>query len=99
VLAIGVAAVLTLGFTIFAAWARSGYFVAFDEHDQVVVYQGRKGGVLWFDPTREAVGPYSRDELDETSIALVEDRFEFESQSSAEVFVSERLKPAEDPDG
>jgi protein phosphatase len=97
-LAIGVAAVLTLGFTIFAAWARSGYFVAFDEHDQVVVYQGRKDSVLWFDPTREAVGPYSRDELDEVSIALVEDRLEFESQASAEVFVSERLKPAEEPD-
>jgi serine/threonine protein phosphatase PrpC len=95
VLALGVAAVLILGFAILAAWARSGYFVAFDENDQVVIYQGRRDSVLWFDPTREAVGPYSRDELDDASIALVEDRIEFESQASAEVFVSERLSPAQ----
>ena len=92
ILALGVAAVLILGFAIFAAWARSGYFVAFDNDGQVVIYQGREESVLWFDPTREAFGPF-RDELDDDKIALVEEQPNFESQASAERFVSERLTP------
>ena len=92
VLALGVAAVLILGFAILAAWARSGYFVAFDDDGQVVIYQGREDSVLWFDPTREALGPF-RDELDDETIALVEEQPNFESQASAERFVSERLTP------
>ncbi len=91
VLGLGVASVLILGFAIFAAWARSGYFVAFDGAGQVVIYQGREDSVLWFDPTPEAVGRYTRDELDEPSIELVDDRVHFESQASAERFVAERL--------
>ena len=92
-LAIGVASVLVLGFSIFAAWARSGYYIDFDTNDQVVIYQGRKGGVLWFDPTREALGPV-RDDLDDTEISLVERRPDFESLASAERFVAERLTPS-----
>lgn len=92
VLAVGVAAVLVLGFAIFAAWARSGYFVAFDTTGQVGIYQGKQDGVLWFEPTREATGPH-RDELDEPSIALVEQRPEFESQAIATQWVADRLLP------
>ncbi|MEO6571693.1 MAG: hypothetical protein ABIO83_09105, partial [Ilumatobacteraceae bacterium] len=91
VLGLGVAAVLVLGFAIFAAWARSGYYVAFDEAGQVVIYQGKKDGILWFGPTREATGAYARDELDDDSVELVDLRPEFESQSSAARFVAERL--------
>jgi len=97
ILALGVAAVLILGFAILAAWARTGYFVAFDDDDQVVIYQGRQDSVLWFDPTVEAFGPH-RDELDATTIELVEAQPTFESQASAERFVSERLKPTPEPD-
>ena len=89
VLIVGVAAVLVLGFAILAAWARQGYYVDFDDDDQVVIYQGRE--ILWFQPTVEAPGPYGRDELDEESIALVELRPEFESQASAAEFVASRL--------
>lgn len=92
--AVGVAAVLVLGFALLSAWARSGYFVAFDEDGTVVIYQGRHGGFLWFDPTREATGQFTRDELDDRSIALVEDEPGFESRSSAERFVSERITPS-----
>jgi hypothetical protein len=91
-LAIGVAAVLVLGSAILAAWARSGYYVAFDDNDQVIVYQGREGGVLWFDPTRESLGPM-RDDLDADAIELVEQNKQFESLASAQLFVSERLTP------
>jgi protein phosphatase len=95
-LVVGVAAVVVLGAAILAAWARSGYFVAFDEDGRVAIYQGREDGFLWFDPTIEAYGQYDRDQLSEDSIALVNDHVHFESQDSAARFVAERLKPATD---
>ncbi len=60
--------IVVVGGTLVAvgAYARSGYYVDFDEGDDVVVvYRGKPGGVLWFDPTtvevtdlrREALGP------------------------------------------
>ena len=91
--AVGVAAVLVLGFALLSAWARSGYFVAFDDDDKVVIYQGRRDGFLWFEPTREATGQYTRDQLDDSSIALIEDAPSFETRASAERFVSERITP------
>jgi protein phosphatase len=89
ILGLGVAAVIVLGFAILAAWARSGYFVSFDDDGEVVIYQGKS--VLWFEPTREAAGQFSRNQLDDKSIDLVIDEPNFESQGSAEVFVAERL--------
>ena len=90
-LVLGVAAVIVLGFAILAAWARQGYFVAFDDEGQVGIYQGRS--VLWFEPTLEATGPFDRTELDEESIDLVYGEPDFESQGSAERYVAERLSP------
>jgi hypothetical protein len=90
-LGLGVAAVVVLGFAILSAWARDGYFVAFDDAGSVVIYQGRSDGVLWFDPTVEAFGQYSREDLDDESVALVEAEPHFETQASAERFVAERL--------
>ena len=61
-LAIGfvAAAAVVVAFVVFSAWARSGWFVAFDDQDQAVIYQGRPGGVLWIEPTADAVGPRTR---------------------------------------
>jgi protein phosphatase len=87
---LGVAVVLTLGVTILSAWARSGYFVTFDG-DDVVIYRGRPGGVLWFDPTFEARGPFTRDQLDERSIAEVEAERTFETRRRAQQFVTDDL--------
>jgi PPM family protein phosphatase len=92
-LAIGAAAILVLGFAILAAWARTGYFVAFDEDGNVAVYQGRHGGLLWFEPTIEANGPYSREQLDAQSVALVEQQVGFESRADAISFVASNLSP------
>ncbi|MEP6298913.1 MAG: PP2C family serine/threonine-protein phosphatase, partial [Ilumatobacter sp.] len=39
-------ALLISGFVVFAAWARSGYFIDFDDDDRVTVYKGQPGGVL-----------------------------------------------------
>ena len=55
--------------------------------------------MLWFEPTEEAFGQYSRDELTPESVALVEDEVHFESQENAARFVAERLEPIGDDDG
>jgi len=49
---------------VFAAYGRTGYFVGFEGSD-VVIYKGRPGGVLWFDPTVEARTPLKERDLTE----------------------------------
>jgi serine/threonine protein phosphatase PrpC len=88
---IGVLAVLVLALVIASAWARRGYFVAFDDADVVVVYRGQPDGFLWFDPTVDASSQYTRDELDEASIERVESEPRFDSRSSADRFIVEQL--------
>lgn len=95
-LAIGVAAVLIFAGVLATAWARSGYFIAFNDDDEVVVYQGQKGTVLWvFNPTEEARARYTRDELDADSIEFVESEPEYETLDAALLGVATRLQPAE----
>jgi protein phosphatase len=84
-----VLALLIAGFVAMAAWARRGYFVDFDEDDQVVVYQGRPGGLLWFDPTAETTGGLERDELTDESAELVDEQPTFSSLADATEFVRE----------
>ncbi len=97
VLGLGVAAVLVLGFAILAAWARSGYYVDFDDTDTVAVFQGRTDGVLWFDPTLEAPTVITRDELSTEQVDLVEQRFRWASQAEAITFIRNNLAPAPAP--
>jgi serine/threonine protein phosphatase PrpC len=97
-LTVGVAAVIILGFSLLAAWARSGYFVAFNDADEVVVFQGQRGTVLWFNPTEESRGQFTRDELSPSSVALVEGEPGFSSLASAELFVAQRLTTLDDTD-
>lgn len=80
-------AVVLAGSVVFGAWARRGYFVDFDSDGDVTVYQGRRGGLLWIDPTVESGGP-GRDELDDASIELVDDHPTFDSRADAESFVA-----------
>jgi PPM family protein phosphatase len=87
-LALGAAAVLVLGFAILAAWARSGYFVAYDDDGTVAIYQGRQGGFWWFEPTREAKSNLTREQLDAESNALVAQELNFESRADAERFIA-----------
>ena len=58
--ALGLLAVVVLAFVIAAAWARRGYFVAFDDGDDVVIYRGQTDGFLWFEPTEDAPTCFSR---------------------------------------
>jgi protein phosphatase len=82
-----VAAVLVAGFVVFSAWARGGYFVAFDADDQAIIYQGRSGGALWIDPTAEnEVGP-TRDELEPDVAEQIDDKPRFDSVDEAAEFI------------
>jgi serine/threonine protein phosphatase PrpC len=59
-----------------ATWARSAYFVGVDGAD-VVIFQGRPGGVLWFDPTIAEPVNISVAELDESDYETVAAGVEF----------------------
>jgi len=85
-----VAALLIAGFSAFAAWARRGYYLQFDDDDVVTVYKGRTDGVLWFAPTEENTGP-SREVLTDESVDLIEDRPRFDTRSGAADFIREEL--------
>ncbi len=89
---LGVLAVLMLAFVITAAWARRGYFVAFNDEDAVVIYRGQPDGFLWFEPTEEAPTVFARIQLDDDSIARIERQPEFSSRSNADEFVAGQLQ-------
>ena len=73
-----VAAVFVVGFVMIAAYARSGYFVDY-RGDEIVVYKGRPGGVLWFDPTVAAIAPQKRSDLPPSDVEGIANRPEFDS--------------------
>jgi protein phosphatase len=89
-----VAVLATVSLAMVAAYARDGYFVAFDANDQVTIYRGRPGGLLWFDPTVENPTTRERADLDDASIARVEDRPRFDSLNGAVAFVQDQLEAA-----
>ena len=86
------AAIITVTFTLIAVHARSGYFVGFDG-DRVVVFKGQPGGVLWFDPTVAQVSARTRDELDPTLIAVIDQHVTYESAEQAAAFINEQVVP------
>lgn len=68
---VAVAAIVGGTFVLVAAYARSGYFVGF-QRDDVVIFKGRPGGVLWFDPTVERPTQLTRGQLDADTVRLIE---------------------------
>lgn len=73
---------------IVASYARNNYFVGF-ENQQVVVYQGQPGGVLWFDPTVEEGVGLLRDDLTPALASEVEGNPEFDNLADAQQYVSD----------
>jgi protein phosphatase len=49
--------------TTVGVYARSGYYVGFNDEDNVVVYRGRVGGMLWFQPTVDTETKLARKDL------------------------------------
>ncbi len=88
-----VVAVLALAFVVgglaVVGWyARSSYYVAF-AGDEVAIYQGRPGGVLWFDPTLEHRTGIYRDSLSPALVNEIENLHEVGSEQAAEQFVAD----------
>ena len=69
-------------------WYGTGaYYVGFDR-DEVVIYQGRPGGVLWIDPTVEDRTGIDRDDVPERVFAAIEEGSQQASLHDARVYVS-----------
>lgn len=64
------------------AYARSSYFIGIDGQD-VVIYRGQEGGVLWFDPTVEERIGVTVAGLDADDLAAVSDGIGFDSLDEA----------------
>ena len=68
-------------------WSGSNtYFVGF-EGDNVAVYQGKPGGVLWIDPELQETTQIERSDLPEDARAMVAGNKEFGSEAAATRFI------------
>jgi protein phosphatase len=84
-----VLASLVLGaFAIVGTYARSGYYLGFNDSDHVVVYRGRVGGVLWFEPTIDTETELTGSELPDDVLRDVALNRTFTSSSLARQFLS-----------
>lgn len=86
--AVVTALILVGGFWLIASYARNTYYVDLSDSGQVVIYQGRPGGVLWFDPTLEDTTTIVRDTLTDALAAEVEANPEFGSLDDAQQYVT-----------
>lgn len=68
-------------------YGTSTYYVGFDG-DEVAIFQGRPGGLLWIDPTLEAETGILRDEVPAQYRAALEAGHEHSSLAQAERYVS-----------
>ena len=81
------AAIVLSVLIVFAAYGRTGYFVGFEGSD-VVIYKGRPGGVLWFDPTVEARTPLKERDLTEEMAQEILGNPTFGDAASAQRYVN-----------
>lgn len=92
-------ALIVIGaFWLIASYARNNYYVDFADTDQVVIYQGRPGGVLWFDPTLEEASTLFRDALTDALASEVDGNPEFGSLGDAQAYVAELADRAAEVD-
>ena len=81
-------AVFVVAFAVTAAFGRSGYFVGYED-DAVAVFQGRPGGVLWFQPTLASTSRLERDDLTSEFQTRIGRNPEFSSQAAAERYLEQ----------
>lgn len=82
-----IVAVVLCAVTVVGVYARSGYYLGFDQDGLVTVYRGRVGGVLWFNPTVDTQTELTRDDLPEGILLEVETNRSFTSSSQARKFL------------
>jgi protein phosphatase len=68
-------------------YGTSTYFVAFDG-EEVAIFQGRPGGLLWIDPTLEDDTGIRRDEVPARYLSALEAGHEHSSLAQAQRYVS-----------
>ena len=88
--ALPIIVIVALGVGATGWYARNSYFVTLAE-DRVVLYQGRPGGVLGWDPTVERVTDLRRRDLTGSQREALTGEIEFSSKSAAETYL-ERLE-------
>jgi protein phosphatase len=84
---LAVLAVLGAAFGAVVWYGKGAYYVGFDG-DQVVVYQGRPGGVLWIDPEQVGTYPLERSDMTEAGISRIEANPTFSSRADADAYVA-----------
>jgi serine/threonine protein phosphatase PrpC len=83
----GLVGIVLAVLVVFAAYGRTGYFVGYDGQD-VVVYKGRPGGVLWFDPTVEAKTTLTEDDLTDELAEEIAGNPTFSNAAAAQKYVN-----------
>ena len=81
-------AIVISGITVVGVYARSGYFIGFDEDSRVAVYRGRVGGVLWFNPTIDTQTTLSGEDLPEDVLRDVALNRTFTSSTMASKYLA-----------
>jgi protein phosphatase len=81
-------AILLSGITVIGVYARSGYFLGFDDNDRVAVYRGRVGGILWFGPTIDTQTTLSGGDLPEDVLRDVALNRTFTSSTMASKYLA-----------
>ena len=81
-------ALIISAFTIIGVYARSGYFIGFDSDENVAVYRGRPGGVLWFNPTVDTQPRIPGEDLPEDILRDVALNRTFSSSAQAQKYLS-----------
>ena len=80
-------AIVLGAFTLIGVYARSGYFLGFDNDDRVAIYRGRVGGLLWFDPTVDTQTTISGDDLPQAVLLAVATHRTFASSAEARRYI------------
>jgi PPM family protein phosphatase len=81
-------------------YGRGGYFIDIDESGEVAVFQGRPGGILWFDPTFVESTGVDADDLTPVLRSSVEERPQFATFDDARRYLAnlaeqlDRARPA-----
>src|SRR5205823_14327876 len=84
-LVVAIVAILGIAIGGIVYYGRSGYYVGF-VGDQVAVFKGQKGGVLWVDPTLEATYPLHRQELSPAWQQNLDRTITFTSRAAADAW-------------
>jgi protein phosphatase len=66
---------------------RRTYYVAFDDANQVVIYRGRPGGVLWLDPTQAEVTDLKRSDIPDALVPTLEKGHDVSSLNAGRRYV------------